>query len=74
MWARDPPERDYCSRICCLTAVKNALIIKEQNPDAHVHILYRDMQMYGTENEQMLWDARGQGVRFDVYDPTSHRW
>jgi len=51
-----------------MTAVKNAGIIKEQNPDTHVHILYRDMQMYGTEKEKMLWDARGQGVRFDVYD------
>jgi len=62
------PEREYCSRICCMTAVKNAMIIKEQNPDAEVHILYRDMQMYGTEKERMLWDARGLGVRFDVYD------
>ena len=62
------PEREYCSRICCMTAVKNARIIKEQNPEAHVHILYRDMQMYGTEKEKMLWDARGQGVRFEVYD------
>lgn len=63
------PEREYCSRICCQTAVKNARLIKEQNPDAHLHILYRDMQMYGTENEQMLWDARGEGIRFDVFSP-----
>jgi heterodisulfide reductase subunit A len=62
-------EREYCSRICCLTAVKNAMLIKEQNRDAHVTILYRDMQMYGAEKEQLLWDARGMGVRFDVYDP-----
>ncbi|NLI80519.1 MAG: CoB--CoM heterodisulfide reductase iron-sulfur subunit A family protein [Deltaproteobacteria bacterium] len=62
------PERAYCSRICCLTAVKNALAIKETIPDAHVHILYRDIQMYGMENEKLLWDARGKGVRFDVYD------
>jgi len=61
-------ERPYCSRICCMTAVKNALIIKEQNPDANVHILYRDMQMYGTEKEKMLWDARGNGIRFDIYN------
>ena len=61
------PERPYCSRICCQTAVKNARLLKEQNPDAHVHILYRDMQMYGTENEQMLWDSRGEGVRYDVF-------
>jgi heterodisulfide reductase subunit A len=62
-------ERKYCSRICCQTAVKNAQFIKQANPDAHVHVLYRDMQMYGTEKEKMLWDARGMGVRFDVYDP-----
>jgi len=62
------PEREYCSRICCLTAVKNALYIKERNPEAQVHILYRDIQMYGTENERMLWESRGKGVRYDVYD------
>jgi heterodisulfide reductase subunit A len=62
-------EREYCSRICCQTAVKNAQFIKQQNPEAHVHVLYRDMQMYGTEKEKMLWDARGMGIRFDVYDP-----
>jgi heterodisulfide reductase subunit A len=61
-------ERGYCSRICCMTAVKNALYIKEQNPGAHVHVLYRDIQMYGTENERMLWESRGKGVRYDVYD------
>jgi heterodisulfide reductase subunit A len=62
------PEREYCSRICCMTAVKNAMLIKGQNPDAQVHILYRDMQMYGTKKERMLWDARGLGVRFEVYE------
>ncbi|HDZ91756.1 MAG TPA: CoB--CoM heterodisulfide reductase iron-sulfur subunit A family protein [Deltaproteobacteria bacterium] len=63
------PEREYCSRICCQTAVKNARLLREQSPETRVHILYRDMQMYGTENEQMLWDARGEGVRFDVFLP-----
>ncbi len=62
-------ERPYCSRICCQTAVKNARWIKAQDPESEVHILYRDMQMYGTEKEKMLTDARGEGVRFDVYDP-----
>lgn len=61
--------REYCSRICCATAVKNSMIIKRKFPLADVHVLYRDMQMYGDEKEQMLWDARGLGVQFDVYDP-----
>jgi heterodisulfide reductase subunit A2 len=61
-------ERQYCSRICCLTAVKNATYIKAHDPDAHVNILYRDIQMYGAENEKLLWESRGKGVRYDIYD------
>jgi heterodisulfide reductase subunit A len=60
--------REYCSRICCLTAVKNAMFIKRHNPFADIHILYRDMQMYGDEKEKLLWDARGMGIGFEVYD------
>ena len=62
------PERTYCARICCQTAIKNALYIKELNPEAYVHILYRDIQMYGTDNERMLWESRGKGVRYDIYN------
>jgi len=61
-------ERSYCARICCLTAVKNSIYIKAHDPHANVHILYRDIQMYGTENEKLLWDSRGKGVKFDIYD------
>lgn len=68
--ARDD-KREYCSRICCLTAVKNAMHIKRQYPLANVNVLYRDMQMYGDVKEQMLWDARGMGIHFHVYDGAS---
>lgn len=62
------PERRYCSRTCCMTAVKNSLYIKARDPNTDVHILYRDIQMYGAENEKLLWDSRGQKVRYDIYD------
>jgi heterodisulfide reductase subunit A len=45
------------------------MLIKDKYPLMDVRVLYRDMQMYGTQKEQMLWDARGKGIRFDVYDP-----
>jgi len=64
-------ERPYCSRICCQTAVKNAMLIKEQNPDAKVSILYRDMQMYGVENEEMFRDSKAKGIRYINYDPAN---
>ena len=62
-------ERPYCSRICCQIAVKNAMLIKDQIPDASVSILYRDMQMYGVENEEMFRDSKAKGVRYIHYDP-----
>ena len=56
-----------CSRICCQSAVKNALHIKELNPDADVYILYRDMRMYGLL-EDYYTEARRQGVIFSRFD------
>ncbi|MEW6443749.1 MAG: FAD-dependent oxidoreductase [bacterium] len=61
------PERPYCSRICCSTAVKNAIKIKELNPEARVHILYRDIRTYGLL-EEYYTQARQKGVLFYRYD------
>jgi len=65
--ARDE-ERKYCSRICCMTAIKNAIAIKEKNPKATVHILYRDIQAYGTENEALYQRSKQLGVLYIKYD------
>jgi len=62
-------ERTYCSRICCMTAVKNAILLKEKDPDVTVTLLYRDMQMYGVENEDMFRKSKEMGVRYVTYDP-----
>ena len=60
-------ERMYCSRICCSQAVKNALKIKENAPDADVFILYREMRTYGLR-EEYYTRARKQGIRFVRYE------
>ncbi|RLI38639.1 heterodisulfide reductase [Candidatus Bathyarchaeota archaeon] len=60
-------ERQYCSRVCCREAVKNALKIKEKKPDANVYILYRDMRTYGL-TEKYYRKAREAGVIFINYD------
>lgn len=64
-------ERTYCSRICCMTAVKNAILLREADPEAKVTILYRDMQMYGVENEDMFRKSKELGVRYVTFDPAS---
>jgi heterodisulfide reductase subunit A-like polyferredoxin len=61
-------ERPNCSRTCCATAVKNALKIKELNPDAQISILYRDVRTYGLA-EPYYAKAREQGVLFVRYEP-----
>ena len=60
-------ERVYCSSICCMTALKNALIIKEINPDAHVIILFMDLYTPGIQYEQYFKKARKAGVLFIKY-------
>lgn len=59
-------ERPYCSRICCTKSVKQALKVKELNPDANVFILYRDIRTYGFY-EEMYREARNKGVIFIRY-------
>jgi len=60
--------RPYCSRVCCSQAVKNALRIKEANPQAEVFIFYRDIRTYGFMEDDYR-RAREAGVVFVRYDP-----
>jgi heterodisulfide reductase subunit A len=60
-------DNPYCSRICCSMAVKNALRIKKQDPDAKVFVLYRDVRTYGFR-EIYYRQAREAGVVFIRYD------
>jgi heterodisulfide reductase subunit A len=60
-------ERPNCSRICCGQAVKNALKIKESNPETEVYVLYKDLRAYGFK-EDYYRDAAMKGVIFVNYD------
>ncbi len=60
-------EHPYCSRICCTEAIKNALAIKERNPNTDVFILYRDIRTFGFK-ERYYRQAREQGVVFLQWD------
>jgi quinone-modifying oxidoreductase subunit QmoB len=45
--SRDPDHLPYCSSVCCMSTLKQAGYIREQNPDAGVYIVYRDMRTPG---------------------------
>jgi len=61
-------DRNYCSRVCCSQAIKNALKLKEKNADTDVYILFRDMRTYGFK-EDFYREASEKEVRFIRYEP-----
>jgi heterodisulfide reductase subunit A len=63
--SREEP-RNYCSRVCCATALKHALLLKEKNPELSIYILYRDMMTYGF-SETYYTRAREADVIFIQY-------
>ncbi|UCC33252.1 MAG: CoB--CoM heterodisulfide reductase iron-sulfur subunit A family protein [Candidatus Bathyarchaeota archaeon] len=66
--ARDE-KRSYCAKVCCTTALNNAMIISERNPKAQIFMLYRDLQTYGTIYEDLYKKAREKGIIFVKYSP-----
>ncbi len=65
--SREEPN-NYCSRVCCQDALKNAIRIKENSPETQVVILYRDMRAYGMK-EMYYKKARDLGVLFFLFTP-----
>ena len=61
-------ERNYCSRLCCSESVKNALKLKEINPEMDIYILFRDMRTYGF-NEDYYREASSKDIKFIRYEP-----
>ncbi len=61
-------ERNYCSRLCCSESVKNALKLKEINPQMDIYILFRDMRTYGF-NEDYYREASNKDIKFIRYEP-----
>jgi len=61
-------DRNYCSRLCCSESVKNALKLKEINPEMDIYILFRDMRTYGF-NEDYYREASNKDIKFIRYEP-----
>jgi len=61
-------DRNYCSRICCSQSVKNALKLKEINPQMDIYILFRDIRTYGFK-EDYYREASNKDVKFIHYEP-----
>ncbi|MFO7751553.1 MAG: FAD-dependent oxidoreductase [Desulfobacteraceae bacterium] len=61
-------DRQYCSRVCCSSSIKQALALKDADPDKEIYILYRDIMTYGF-SETYYKQAREKGIIFIRYTP-----
>jgi len=57
-------QRSYCSCVCCMQAIKNAILIREKYPETEVIVCYIDLRAYGKGYEEYLERAKSLGVRF----------
>jgi len=60
--SRDPDHFPGCSRYCCPTAIKQAILLRRMGMD--ITIFYRDIRTISTGAEEMYREARGLGVLF----------
>lgn len=56
--------RPYCSCVCCMQAIKNAILIREKYPETDVTICYMDLRAYGKGYEEYLERAKAMGIQF----------
>jgi len=62
------PERPYCSKICCMNAIKNAMLLKEINPRVNIYILYRDIMTFGEYEDHYYRKSREMGILYLRYN------
>ena len=62
--SREEEGNRYCSRVCCPTALKQALELKERLPEARIRMYYRDIRTTKKDWEALYTRAREAGVLF----------
>jgi heterodisulfide reductase subunit A len=54
----------YCSRVCCMYAIKQAMLLAGALPLSEITIYYMDIRTFGKGYEQFYQNARAMGVEF----------
>ncbi len=75
--SRNKEFHTYCSRVCCMTALKYAHEIKSANPECYVSDVYIDMHAFGKGHEDFYRQSSQAKTLFLMYDkenrPVIHR-
>ena len=62
--SRSKRSNPYCSNVCCMNTIKDALLIKEHWPDTEIFVFYIDIRAFGKGFEDLFQRARREGVTF----------
>jgi heterodisulfide reductase subunit A len=54
----------YCSSVCCMNTIKDALLIKEHWPETKIYVFYVDIRAYGKGFEELYKRAKEEDVLF----------
>jgi len=55
----------HCSKVCCITAVKQAIEVREMIPEAEIFLFYMDLRMFGRHFEELYKEAQQKyGIQF----------
>ena len=54
----------YCSRVCCMYAIKQAMLLSGALPLADITIYYMDIRAFGKNYEQFFQNAQAMGIQF----------
>ena len=55
----------YCSRVCCMYAIKQAMLLSGALPLADIRIYYMDIRAFGKGYEQFYQNAMAMGIEFE---------
>ncbi|RLD80272.1 MAG: CoB--CoM heterodisulfide reductase iron-sulfur subunit A family protein [Bacteroidetes bacterium] len=66
--SRNKNHNEYCSRVCCMTALKYSNQIKSALPNSDIYEIYADMRTFGKGCEELYSETAKQGVMFLMFD------
>jgi heterodisulfide reductase subunit A len=62
--SRSSKTNPYCSNVCCMNTIKDALLIKEHWPDTEINVFYIDIRAFGKGFEDLFQRSKMEGVQY----------
>jgi len=66
--SRNKDYHEYCSRVCCMTALKYSNQIRSALPEANIYEAYADMRSFGKDCEEFYLQTSRKDVMFMMFD------